>query len=215
MIITDKCKEICSKIPLQQVLDLYSVKTHHDKTRCPLPGHKDKTASFKIYGLRGFHCFGCQQSGSVIDFVKLMDGITTPEAVNKLCFEFGLSPLDNSPPPKPTPEEIKYNKLAKRLEKMRDYLEELLCTDDVPDYLWEDPILSKHCANLQRKYQPLIDWRRANDDMIFNLTLKVKKHLLLLNQGYQDEPEVDNLAKKCGKIKRALEMHCKQEKLIS
>ena len=213
--LTDKCMEICSVISMQQVLDFYGITTHYNKAKCPLPGHDEKTPSFKIYGLRGFHCFGCSQSGSVIDFVRLMDSITTPQAINKLCHEFGLPQLDDSPSLKPTPEQIRHNKLLKRLERMRNYLEGLLCTDDVPDYHWEDVTLSKYCKSTQRRYQPLVDWRRANDDLIFNLTLNVKECLYFLNQGYQDEREVDNLARKCGKLKKMQEMYCKQEKSIS
>jgi hypothetical protein len=35
--------------------------------RCPLQDHDDKTPSFQIYG-DGWHCFGCNRGGSIIDF---------------------------------------------------------------------------------------------------------------------------------------------------
>jgi predicted P-loop ATPase len=49
---------------------------------CPL--HREKTPSFSIYpgrdGAERFHCFGCAESGDVVDFVMALHGVAFPEA---------------------------------------------------------------------------------------------------------------------------------------
>jgi DNA primase len=64
------------------------------------PFHKEKTPSFTVNEEKGFfHCFGCQEHGSAIDFVMKVDGLSFPEAVERLAGEAGLQvPMD-------TPEE--------------------------------------------------------------------------------------------------------------
>ena len=50
------------------------------------PFHKEKTPSFHVNPDRGFfHCFGCQESGSAIDFLMKHDSLTFPEAVRALA----------------------------------------------------------------------------------------------------------------------------------
>ena len=57
--------------------------------RCPF--HQgDHTASLKIYaGDRGWHCFGCNSGGSVIDFVMRLYDINFRQAVLRLDLDFG------------------------------------------------------------------------------------------------------------------------------
>ncbi len=55
------------------------------------PFHKEKTPSFHVNPDRGFfHCFGCKESGSVIDFVMKTEGATFPEAVRSLAERAGI-----------------------------------------------------------------------------------------------------------------------------
>jgi hypothetical protein len=44
------------------------------RLRCPLPDHKDRTPSFQVYD-HGWHCFGCNRGGSIIDFGAAWYGI--------------------------------------------------------------------------------------------------------------------------------------------
>ena len=60
------------------------------------PFHKEKTASFHVNPDRGFfHCFGCQESGSAIDFLMKHDGLTFPEAVRALADRCGIEVLED------------------------------------------------------------------------------------------------------------------------
>ncbi|HEY4636259.1 MAG TPA: CHC2 zinc finger domain-containing protein, partial [Rhodospirillales bacterium] len=62
------------------------------------PFHKEKTPSFTVNEEKGFyHCFGCGAHGSVFDFVMETDGLTFPEAVEKLAQEAGLEVPRDSP----------------------------------------------------------------------------------------------------------------------
>jgi len=55
------------------------------------PFHKEKTPSFHVNPDRGFfHCFGCHESGSAIDFLMKHDGLTFPEAVRALADRCGV-----------------------------------------------------------------------------------------------------------------------------
>ena len=55
------------------------------------PFHQDSDASLKVYqGDRGWHCFGCGQGGSVIDFVMQYLGLSFSDAVQELGRMYGL-----------------------------------------------------------------------------------------------------------------------------
>ncbi len=56
------------------------------------PFHKEKTPSFHVNPDRGFfHCFGCKESGSAIDFLMKHEGYTFPEAVRALAERLGIA----------------------------------------------------------------------------------------------------------------------------
>lgn len=66
----------------------------------PCPFHQgDRTASLKLYtGTKGWHCFGCNRGGSVVDFVAELFNLAPLEAVRKLNADFRLGlPVDRSP----------------------------------------------------------------------------------------------------------------------
>ncbi|MBC8338036.1 MAG: DNA primase [Rhodospirillales bacterium] len=74
------------------------------------PFHKEKTPSFTVNEEKGFyHCFGCGEHGSVFDFVMQTEGLTFPEAVEKLAGEAGLEI------PQDTPEERERQEQRKTL----------------------------------------------------------------------------------------------------
>lgn len=55
------------------------------------PFHKEKTPSFHVNPDRGFfHCFGCKEAGSAIDFLIKHEGYTFPEAVRALAERAGV-----------------------------------------------------------------------------------------------------------------------------
>jgi DNA primase len=70
-------------------------KGHEHSGLCPF--HKEKTPSFTLSEEKGFyHCFGCGAHGSAIDFVMNMDGLSFPEAVERLAQDAGMEvPVDS------------------------------------------------------------------------------------------------------------------------
>jgi DNA primase len=62
------------------------------------PFHNEKTPSFTVSEDKGFyHCFGCGAHGDVISFVVEQEGLSFPEAVEKLAGEAGLEVPKASP----------------------------------------------------------------------------------------------------------------------
>lgn len=55
------------------------------------PFHNEKSPSFSVNEDKGFfHCFGCGEHGNVIDFVMKTEGLSFPEAVEKLAGDAGM-----------------------------------------------------------------------------------------------------------------------------
>ena len=52
------------------------------------PFHQENTPSFTVFrgkdGIERFHCFGCNERGDVVDFVRLLKGVETKAAVDIL-----------------------------------------------------------------------------------------------------------------------------------
>ena len=56
------------------------------------PFHSEKSASFHVLDAKGlYYCFGCQERGSVIDLAMKLDGLSFPEAVERLADFAGLA----------------------------------------------------------------------------------------------------------------------------
>lgn len=62
------------------------------------PFHSEKTPSFTVSEEKGFfHCFGCGAHGDAIGFVMRADGVSFPEAVERLAAQAGLDVPVSSP----------------------------------------------------------------------------------------------------------------------
>lgn len=87
----DKAREIKSRVSVSAVVNRYGYNVNREGfMQCPF--HQgDRTASLKIYpGERGWHCFGCNRNGSVIDFVMEHDGLNFSDACKKIDSMFSL-----------------------------------------------------------------------------------------------------------------------------
>src|ERR1700754_1355954 len=56
------------------------------------PFHNEKTPSFWVNDQKSFfHCFGCGAHGDAIAFTMRIEGLTFPDAVEKLAHDVGLA----------------------------------------------------------------------------------------------------------------------------
>ena len=92
---------IRSMVPIAEVVGRKVRLTKRGREHTGLcPFHNEKTPSFTVSEDKGFyHCFGCGAHGDVISFVVEQEGLSFPEAVEKLAAEAGLEV------PKATPQE--------------------------------------------------------------------------------------------------------------
>ena len=118
MEIADKIK---SSVTMQDIFSRYGFQQNRGGF-IPCPFHSEKTASLSPYanGTR-WKCFGCGESGSVIDFVMMYFNLDFWEAVRKINADFGLG-LVSSPPSTHKQESI-YLKKKRRTEAFRAWEE--------------------------------------------------------------------------------------------
>ena len=79
-------------LSMRAVADQYGIVVNQGGfARCPF--HDEKTASMKIYidPGRGFHCFGCDRGGSVIDFVMELFHLPYRAALVRISTDFGYA----------------------------------------------------------------------------------------------------------------------------
>jgi DNA primase len=80
------------------------------------PFHNEKTPSFTVNDKKGFfYCFGCHEKGDAVGFVMKTEGLSFPEAVEKLAREVNL------PVPRTTPVE---RERAERVSTLQQVVEE-------------------------------------------------------------------------------------------
>lgn len=67
------------------VRTVVSLKQAGNDLKACCPFHDEKTPSFTIFDAgRKYHCFGCGESGDVLDFLQLLHGVSLREAANIL-----------------------------------------------------------------------------------------------------------------------------------
>ena len=82
--------EIKRRVSMIEMLQHYGIEINRSGF-CRCPFHQEKSASFKAYpGERGFYCFGCHESGSVIDFAMKFFELHFGDAINKINEDFSL-----------------------------------------------------------------------------------------------------------------------------
>lgn len=129
--------------------------------KCPF--HKgDRTASLKLYpGQCGWHCFGCQKGGSVIDFVMELYGIGFSQAVVRLNADFGLGLTAERPSP---------SARAKVLEERRKAAEEAHRTQEK---YWEMARVHLFLREYIRRFDPTREeWESGNIDPVYAWAVK-------------------------------------------
>ena len=82
--------EIKNKVDTIEAFEYYGLQPNRKGFIC-CPFHNEKTPSMKVYkGSGGYHCFGCGEHGSVVDFVMRYFDLSFKEAITKLNNDFNL-----------------------------------------------------------------------------------------------------------------------------
>ena len=89
--LSDAGRQIRQQLTMREVVELYGFTPDRNGfIKCPFHSG-DNHGSLKLYPEdRGWHCFGCNASGSVIDFVMKLFDLTFQQAVLRLESDFGL-----------------------------------------------------------------------------------------------------------------------------
>jgi len=78
---------------MEQIISLYGYRTKNGFMCCPF--HGEKAPSLKVYkNTGGWHCFGCERGGSVIDFVMEHENCNFPTAVRAIDNALSLGLLN-------------------------------------------------------------------------------------------------------------------------
>ena len=86
----DYASEIKSRLTMPEMMLHYGFELNRAGF-CKCPFHQERSASFKAYaGDRGYYCYGCHTSGSVIDFVMQYFSIPFGDAIKKINDDFSL-----------------------------------------------------------------------------------------------------------------------------
>lgn len=103
--------EIRNRLPVSAVVGKrVALKKQGREWRGLSPFNKEKTPSFYVNDQKGFyHCFSSSKHGDQFSFLMEMEGLSFPEAVERLAHEAGV------PLPKLDPEDIKREEKAKSL----------------------------------------------------------------------------------------------------
>lgn len=95
---SDLAAQIKERLTMPEVARFYGFEPNRAGfLRCPFHAG-DRTASLKVYpGGGGWHCFGCQKGGTVIDFVMELYGLPFRAACVRLNVDFGLGLTSDKP----------------------------------------------------------------------------------------------------------------------
>jgi DNA primase len=85
-------REIVSRVSIVGVIgDYVRLQSRGDRHVGLCPFHQEKTPSFHVTESRGFyHCFGCKAGGDAVRFLMDHDGLSFPEAVERLAERAGI-----------------------------------------------------------------------------------------------------------------------------
>lgn len=98
---SDAAAQIRERLTAAQVAEFYGLKVDRGGfTHCPFHAG-DKHGSLKLYPKdRGWHCFGCNEGGDVVDFVMRLFNEPFRAAVARLDGDFGLHLTYDTPDPR-------------------------------------------------------------------------------------------------------------------
>ena len=97
MISTDFIQELLARTDIVQVISPHvSLRKAGQSYKALCPFHEEKTPSFSVNPERQFyHCFGCDASGTAIDFLMKRTGLSFPDVIEDLALRAGMTVVDD------------------------------------------------------------------------------------------------------------------------
>ncbi|REJ77821.1 MAG: DNA primase [Acidobacteria bacterium] len=122
------------------------------------PFHQEKTPSFSVNPGKGFyHCFGCEKSGTVYNFLMEIEGLTFPEAVRKVAEVSGV----------PLPEMVddgNYKQQKAKKDAQKKLAQKVIELNKIALELWEDNLQADNPqSKAAREY---LDSREIDEETI-------------------------------------------------
>ena len=114
MIAKEVVEEIILRTDIEQLISGYvSLKRAGDTYKGLCPFHSEKSASFTVYPKTGsFYCFGCGIGGDAVTFIKQIEHLDYPDALEFLARRAGITIIDD---------DRKYSPTEKRVDRERMY----------------------------------------------------------------------------------------------
>ena len=107
-------------VTTKQAAEYYGLKVSRNGMTC-CPFHEDRHPSMKVD--ERYYCFGCHETGDVIDFTAKLFGLTPYEAAKKLAWDFHIDPTTPQPP----------FAAAMKKQAVQDRQDEAFCTRTLVD----------------------------------------------------------------------------------
>lgn len=112
---------------VQLISEFVPLKKSGRQFRGPCPFHQEKDPSFYVDPAKGlFHCFGCQASGNVFNFIMKAEGLNFVDAVERLADRIGYQVTHEAAGPGETKERSDRDRLYKLNRTAADYYGYLL-----------------------------------------------------------------------------------------
>ena len=85
-------EEVKAAVSVREAVAFYGIKVGRNNMCC-CPFHRDRHPSMKVdaKSFGRFYCFGCGETGDVIDFVEKLSGLAPIDAAKKLAEDFHIA----------------------------------------------------------------------------------------------------------------------------
>lgn len=151
---TDWAKEIKDRLTAREVFEYYGLYVNpRGFCKCPFhSGGVERTGSLKVYeGSKGWHCFGCGEGSTVIDFAMKYFNLPFLDACKKLNEDFRLGlPIDK---PLTSDEQREINRKIyerqKTLKEIKDSYSHVLAAYHaaLDKYIEVDKVIQRNALN--------------------------------------------------------------------
>jgi len=186
----DKIQEIRDRVSIVSVISKYvSLKKAglNHKGLCPF--HAEKTSSFVVSETKKiFHCFGCAKGGNVFSFLMEHNGLSFPEAVEKLANEIGMVlPKGVQSPRAQENQQAKQDLFKANIREMRFYEAELSKNKQALDYFLKRGLKKEIIQKYHLGYAPNRSSDRFRHRVIFPLIDVSDRVLGFAGRSLRDE----------------------------